>query len=89
MYSECYKPCSFCHVNILIQNVFQVFVCIYLYIVFIYDWITTMGYNKHELSTIKMLYSLKKVVILPPNLPITAPKLIPNTILRFAIVITV
>ena len=28
--------------------------------------------SKYELSTIKMLYSLKKIVILHPNLPITA-----------------
>ena len=31
-----------------------------------------MGYSKHELSSTNMLYSLKKIVILHPNLPITA-----------------
>ena len=37
-----------------------------------------MGYNKHELSTINMLYSLKNIVILPPNLPITASFFCPH-----------
>ena len=60
MYSECYKPCSFCHVNILIQNVFQVFCVFYLYITFRCDWITTMGYNEHELGSINVLYSPPK-----------------------------
>jgi len=31
-----------------------------------------MGHSKHELSPKKMLYSLKKIVILHPYLPITA-----------------
>ena len=28
-----------------------------------YDWITIMRYSEHELSTINMLYSLKKIII--------------------------
>ena len=76
MYSECYKPCSFCHVNILIQNVFQVFCVFYLYITFRCDWITTMGYNKHELGSINVLYSAppkKKIVVLHPTSPSRPP----------------
>ena len=39
----------------------------------IYDWIITLiGDSKHKFSTINMLYSLKKIVILHPYLPITA-----------------
>ena len=39
----------------------------------IYDWIFTIwGNSDHELSTINMLYSLKKFVILLPYLPVTA-----------------
>ena len=60
-YSEYCEPCLFCHVNILIQNIIQVFLCI-LSLYIIYDWITIMRYGKHELSTISMLYSLKKIV---------------------------
>ena len=42
----------------------------------IYDWIfTILGNSDHELSTINMLYSLKKFVILLPYLPITATSL--------------
>ena len=28
-----------------------------------YDWITIMRYSEHELSTINMLYSLKKIIV--------------------------
>ena len=28
-----------------------------------YDWITIMAYCEHELSTINILYSLKKIII--------------------------
>ena len=31
-----------------------------------------MGYNKHELSTINMLYSLKTICYITPLLPMTA-----------------
>ena len=30
-YSECCEPCSFCHVNILIQKLIQAFCVFYLY----------------------------------------------------------
>ena len=30
-YSECYEPYSFCHINILIQNIIQAFCVFYLY----------------------------------------------------------
>ena len=47
----------------LIQNMIQAFVHI-LSLYIIYDWIIIiMGDSKHELSTINMLYSLKKIVI--------------------------
>ena len=36
------------------------------------EWITIMGYSKHELSTRSMLYSQKKIVILHLYLPIMA-----------------
>ena len=39
----------------------------------IYDWITIMGYSKHELSTINMLHSLKH---LSYNTPTPPPPLI-------------
>ena len=35
-----------------------------------YYWISIKGFSKHELSTINMLYSLKKIVILHSYLPI-------------------
>ena len=41
----------------------------------IYDWITSMGYSKHEFSMINMLYSLKKIVPftpLPPHITATS-----------------
>ena len=43
----------------------------------IYDWITSMGYSKHEFSMIEinMLYSLKKIVPfipLPPHITATS-----------------
>ena len=62
-------------INILIQNIIQVFCAFYLYINIKHDWITIMGYCKHELSTINMFDSAPKNVILPPpppDLPITA-----------------
>ena len=39
---------------------------------FMYDWITIMEFSKYEISTINMLYSLKKSAILHPYLLITA-----------------
>ena len=43
-------------------------VTVYLPLYVIYDRITIMGYSKHELSTINLLYSLKKLsnTALPP-----------------------
>ena len=38
----------------------------------IYDWITIMGYSKHEISTVNILCSLKKSVMLHPYLPMAA-----------------
>ena len=35
----------------------------------IYDWITIMGYSKHELSTINMLHSLKHLSYNTPTPP--------------------
>ena len=32
--SVCCEPCAFCHVNILIQNIIQVFSVVYLYILY-------------------------------------------------------
>ena len=65
-YSECYEPYSFCHINILIQNIIQAFCVFYLYTL---DSITMiMGYSKHQRSTKNnMLYSQKH-----PYLPTTA-----------------
>ena len=54
--------------TLLIQNIDYYYLTLYI----IYNWITNKGYSKHELSTINMLYSLKKLVILRPSLPITA-----------------
>ena len=65
------------HANILIQNIVQILLRIFTLHI-LYDWITIMGYSKHELSTVNMLYSLRKFVMLPPPpppppfLPITA-----------------
>ena len=56
------------HANILIQNIVQVLLCIFTLHI-LYDWITIMGYSKHELSTVNMLYSLRKFVMLPPPPP--------------------
>ena len=39
---------------------------------FMYDWITIMEFSKYEISTINMLYSLKKSAILHPYLLIMA-----------------
>ena len=43
-----------------------------------YDWITIMGYSKHELSTINMLDSLKKLSYKTPthNIPTPPPPII-------------
>ena len=49
-----------------------VFLCILSLRWFLYDWITIMEFSKHEISTINMLYSLKKSAILHPYLLITA-----------------
>ena len=48
---------------------FVYFICTYY---FGYWIITIMGYSKHELSTINMLHSLKKIVIPHLYLPLTA-----------------
>ena len=45
-----------------------VFLCILSLRWFIYDWITIMEFSKHEISTINMLYFLKKSAILRPYL---------------------
>ena len=47
--------CSFCHVNILIENIIQVFFVFYFYILYISRWITIMRYSKHEVITINIL----------------------------------
>ena len=54
---------------LLLSKLFCVF---YLYIYIIYDWITIMGYSKHELGTINMMYPPKEIVLCHPFLPITA-----------------
>jgi len=51
------------------QTLFKVFCVFYLYINIKHDWITIVGYCKHELSTINMLYSLKKLSNYPPTSP--------------------
>ena len=67
----------------------QVFLCILsviLYTHVLYDWIT-MTCSNHELSTIKMLYSLKKI-ILHPFLPkmATSPQWLLSSVPMVAIV---
>ena len=57
------------HINILIQNTIQVLSCIFISIYFLYDWIVIIGYSKHELSTVNMLYSLKKLSCYTPSSP--------------------
>ena len=56
-----------CRVNILIQNIIQVVWCI-LSLDFTYDWISTKGYSKHELSTIMLSVPKNKRCIrsIPP-----------------------
>ena len=56
-YSECCEPCSICHVKIW----FKFFVYFISIIIVFYDWITVMGYSKHELGTINALYSPRKI----------------------------
>ena len=78
------------NVNLLIFKTlsmfcFDLFCFVFVFVFFrisslnvIYDWITifNMGYSKHQLSTINMLYLLKKnFVILHPYLPITVSSL--------------
>ena len=49
------KPCSF-------LSVFCEF--------YLYDWVTIMGYSKHKISSINMLFFLKKIrhiTLLPPH----------------------
>ena len=60
------------HPDILIPKNCSLFLCILSLRWFIYDWITIMEFSKHEISTINMLYSLKKSAILHPYLLITA-----------------
>ena len=43
-----------------------VFLCILSLWWFLYDWITIMEFSKHEISTINMLYSLKKICHITP-----------------------
>ena len=59
------------HPDILIPKNCSFFLCILSLRWFIYDWITIMEFSKHEISTINMLYSLKKSAILHPYLLIT------------------
>ena len=40
------EPCLFCHVNILFH--FQSFFCVFYLDIIIYEWITIIGYRKHE-----------------------------------------
>ena len=50
------------------QNIIQVFLCIFFIFIqyfYYYDWITIMGYSKHEHVVLP-----KKIVKLPPYLPI-------------------
>ena len=42
---------------------------VYLPLYIIYDRITIMGYSKHELNTINLLYSLKKLSNYRPSSP--------------------
>ena len=67
-YSECCEPCSFCHVNILIQKLIQAFCVFYLYTFYTngLPWLWDT-YSKHELVLPK-----KWTVIYHPYLPITA-----------------
>ena len=55
-------------IYLVLSKFFVYFISIYI----IYDWITIMGYSKHELGTINMMYPLKKFVLCHPFLPITA-----------------
>ena len=57
------------HINILIQNTIQVLSCIFISIYFLYHWIVIIGYSKHELSTVNMLYYLKKLSCYTPSSP--------------------
>ena len=57
---------AFGHVNILIKKYVSFFVCILALHIIFYDWITIMGYSRHELSKINTLYSLKKVCHITP-----------------------
>ena len=59
----CCEPCSFCHVNILIQH--SSFLC-FLSLYIRYDWIDIMGYSKHELSTINMFSTPPKNCYITP-----------------------
>ena len=75
---EC-EPCSFCHVIILIQNIIQVFFVYFISTYLLYDWITIMRYNKHDLSSINKLYSPQKMfVILYPYLSTTVSFSLPQ-----------
>ena len=50
-FGECCEPYSFCYVNILIQNIK---ILVYFISIYLLYMITSMGYSKHELSTINM-----------------------------------
>ena len=45
------------------------FLCILSLRCIMYDWITVMKYSKHEISTINMLYSLRKICQITPLPP--------------------
>ena len=63
------KLARFATATLRIQNIIHISCVFYLCIIFYY-WISIMGYSKHELSTIDMLYLPKKIVILLSYLPI-------------------
>ena len=53
---------EFGHVNVLIKKKYVSFFCVYFSATYhFHDWITLMGYSRHELSKINTLYSLKKI----------------------------
>ena len=66
-HGECCESCSFCHVNILVKKVTRFFFFVF------YDWITIIGYSKHERSTINMLYSLNKICHITVHAAPTSP----------------
>ena len=58
---------AFGHVNVLIKKKYvSFFLCILALHIMFYDWITIMGYSRHELNKINTLYSLKKIYYITP-----------------------